>query len=574
MRKKKPPPPYAVPEGFAVMDENQEGLSQGLAALAPYSRASLGESPIERNIRVDEAIFLQNDVHEGGKYRFGDGTATAPAISFAGSPKTGLRRSAANVIKIPVNGTDVVTIDSTGIHPVSPSAISPMDANSILMRNAGTAGDGDDVKISALTEELTPAAGDFLLMEESGGNLRKVDVANISGGSTPHALLDGVQNNDTVAQAPTRGSIIVADVTPKWNEVLVGGANTILKSDGTDPSWTAGAALTKVDDTNVTLTLGGAPTTALVNAASVTAGWTGQLSIARGGTGQATATAAFDALSPTTTKGDIIVDDGTNAVRLPVGGTDGHVLTVDAAQTTGVKWAAPTGGTNTLLDGSVHTDTANRAATRGDLIVANSTPAWSDFPIGTLTNPKRILQSDGTDPTWARNQGAAVHAPTTADTAINSVTDITIVTKDVTEVSAGDQIVIEGEFTILNNSGATRVYVITVDFDAAFDIEISTGALATSATLIHPFTFRAVLDVRSTSLAYMVVSIDGQLAAGIASGGDSTMAATHLSGKGWGTSASDLTTTTTCVLKIRSANATATQTCRLHNFTIKKYTPF
>lgn len=46
-----------------------------------------------------------------------------------------------------------------------------------------------------------------------------------------------------------------------------------------------GEALTKVDDTNVTLTLGGSPTDALVNAASITAGWTGQLAASRGGTG-------------------------------------------------------------------------------------------------------------------------------------------------------------------------------------------------------------------------------------------------------------------------------------------------
>lgn len=45
-----------------------------------------------------------------------------------------------------------------------------------------------------------------------------------------------------------------------------------------------GAALTKVDDTNVTLTLGGSPSTALVNAASLTLGWTGQLGLTRGGT--------------------------------------------------------------------------------------------------------------------------------------------------------------------------------------------------------------------------------------------------------------------------------------------------
>jgi hypothetical protein len=45
------------------------------------------------------------------------------------------------------------------------------------------------------------------------------------------------------------------------------------------------AALTKVDDTNVTLTLGGTPTTALLQATSLTLGWTGTLSGTRGGTG-------------------------------------------------------------------------------------------------------------------------------------------------------------------------------------------------------------------------------------------------------------------------------------------------
>jgi hypothetical protein len=48
------------------------------------------------------------------------------------------------------------------------------------------------------------------------------------------------------------------------------------------------AALTRVNDTNVTLTLGGTPATALLQAVSLTLGWTGQLSIARGGTGSAT----------------------------------------------------------------------------------------------------------------------------------------------------------------------------------------------------------------------------------------------------------------------------------------------
>lgn len=46
-----------------------------------------------------------------------------------------------------------------------------------------------------------------------------------------------------------------------------------------------GQAFASVNDTNVTLTLGGTPLTALLKGVSITAGWTGQLSVARGGTG-------------------------------------------------------------------------------------------------------------------------------------------------------------------------------------------------------------------------------------------------------------------------------------------------
>lgn len=46
---------------------------------------------------------------------------------------------------------------------------------------------------------------------------------------------------------------------------------------------------------------------------------TGTLAIVNGGTGQTTATNAFDALAPTTTNGDIIYHNGTDNVRLPIG---------------------------------------------------------------------------------------------------------------------------------------------------------------------------------------------------------------------------------------------------------------
>ena len=45
------------------------------------------------------------------------------------------------------------------------------------------------------------------------------------------------------------------------------------------------AALTKTDDTNVTISLGGTPATALLQGVSLTMGWAGVLAISRGGTG-------------------------------------------------------------------------------------------------------------------------------------------------------------------------------------------------------------------------------------------------------------------------------------------------
>jgi len=53
---------------------------------------------------------------------------------------------------------------------------------------------------------------------------------------------------------------------------------------GLQPTITP-AALTRTDDTNVTLALGGIPETALLQATSITAGWTGTLSATRGGFG-------------------------------------------------------------------------------------------------------------------------------------------------------------------------------------------------------------------------------------------------------------------------------------------------
>jgi hypothetical protein len=118
--------------------------------------------------------------------------------------------------------------------------------------------------------------------------------------------------------------------------------------------------------------------------------------INKGGTGQTAATAAFDALAPTTTKGDIIVYDGTDNIRLQVGGTNDHVLTVDSSTATGLKWAAVSGS------GSVATDTIWDAA--GDLAVGSGSNTAVRLGRGTAGQVLTV-NSGATDIEWATPSG-------------------------------------------------------------------------------------------------------------------------------------------------------------------------
>lgn len=85
------------------------------------------------------------------------------------------------------------------------------------------------------------------------------------------------------------------------------------------------------------------------NTTGTAANVTGTVAIANGGTGQTTAGAAFNALSPITTAGDLIIGNGTNsATRLGIG-TNGQVLTSNG---TTASWAAATGGVTQIVAGT------------------------------------------------------------------------------------------------------------------------------------------------------------------------------------------------------------------------------
>ena len=111
-----------------------------------------------------------------------------------------------------------------------------------------------------------------------------------------------------------------------------------------------GAALTEANDTNVTLTLGGSPSTALVNAASITAGWTGTLAVGRGGLG----------IGTTPTNGQIPIGNGTNYTAAAITAGTGISVTngsgsVSIAISGADQWVDETGSSVTMTTNTGYT---------------------------------------------------------------------------------------------------------------------------------------------------------------------------------------------------------------------------
>lgn len=114
-----------------------------------------------------------------------------------------------------------------------------------------------------------------------------INAANAGSGSmhiriVPGSVLGGTDSNVQFSALANKDFIQYDSLLQYWKNV-------------------APSALTKTDDTNVTLTLGGSPTNALLAATSLTLGWNGQLSVARGGTG----------VSTTPANGQLLIGNGT-----------------------------------------------------------------------------------------------------------------------------------------------------------------------------------------------------------------------------------------------------------------------
>lgn len=114
--------------------------------------------------------------------------------------------------------------------------------------------------------------------------------------------------------------------------------------------------------------------------------------------GSESTSAAFDLLSPLTTKGDLLTYNGSHNIREAVG-TDGYFLVADSTSPSGVSWkdVASTGAQPFITPGTIHQywrgdktwqdfDTDVRATTLTGLSTTNSTP---------ITATDTVLTADG-----------------------------------------------------------------------------------------------------------------------------------------------------------------------------------
>ena len=289
-------------------------------------------------------------------------------------------------------------------------------------------------------------------------------------------------------------SVANATTTPALSFALSNaGANTYLgNATGSSgaPSYTSAGALTKTDDTNVTLTLGGSPTTALLGATSLTLGWSGILAASRGGTnngftqftGPATSAKTFTLPNSSAT---ILTDNA--AVTAAQGGTGQTSYTVGdilyASTPSALSKLADVATGNALISGGVgvapsYGKIGLTTHVSGTLPVANG---------GTgATTVTGLLQGNGTSAVTAitnsstsgqvlRVTGASTYAWGALDLA-----DGDAITGTLPVANGGTGLAsVGGDVTLLGSNGSANIY-----YTPAFtNLSAAVGASRSGSTL-------------------------------------------------------------------------------------------
>lgn len=229
-----------------------------------------------------------------------------------------------------------------------------------------------NTKISGLTAGNPAQSGDEIPIARAGANF-KVTAASIAALS-PAGTVTSVGGTGTV-----NGITLTGTVTSSGNLTLGGtlsGINLATQVTGTLPTNRGG--------TNLTSFSGGGAMYASDNFTLTT----GTLPLTAGGTGQTTKAAAFNALSPVTSTGDLIIGNGSNSnTRLAIG-TNGYVLTSDGST---ASWQPAGGGGGSLIG---ITDSSGFYRTFLGQNAGNNASADSSTYIGAFSGNQATSSSD------------------------------------------------------------------------------------------------------------------------------------------------------------------------------------
>jgi len=312
------------------------------------------------------AWVVQNSVNE--LVLFNGGNFSGPFAGFGYKALTFQLPSNDQVNLLPSNGAGSTLGDASHLWQ-------SLFLNSVLNLQSLTAstalvsdGSNNVVSSSTTATELSYVHGvTSAIQTQLNGKQSTLTLGNLTDAGTDGITVTG--GTGAVVGSGTSLSQHVADSTHNgylsstdWNTFNSKGAGSVTSVAMTVPSF---------------LSVSGSPITSSGTLAVSLSGTA--LPIANGGTGQTSKSAAFDALSPTTTKGDLIAyDTGTN-VRVGVG-TDGQVLTADSTQTAGVKWATPSSG-STFLDNAFAVQNSSTTSKQMEVSLSGATAST----IATLT---------------------------------------------------------------------------------------------------------------------------------------------------------------------------------------------
>jgi hypothetical protein len=152
----------------------------------------------------------------------------------------------------------------------------------------------------------------------------------------------------------TAGDTLYYSAGSTLSKLGIGSSGYYMSSSGSAPQWSAPAALTSSNDTNVTVTLGGSASTALLNAASITMGWTGQLGISRGGTNQSSFTSPSASVAGLLWYNGTALQNTATPTNLGFNSTTNTFYTANAVLGTGSSSTLTLNGTSVSIPNSLY----------------------------------------------------------------------------------------------------------------------------------------------------------------------------------------------------------------------------